>query len=152
MKETKKTAFRAYVVLISIIAGSCLSASCSATELIVNVSGLATPYGNVGCSLFNTETGFPMDNSRAKTEWVVVTGDAVACRFKDVPPGQFALSVGHDINGNRKVDTNFLGIPTEQWGVSNNARPTLRAPRFDEAAFTITSEMPTLSILIKVAK
>jgi uncharacterized protein (DUF2141 family) len=137
---------------ISLAAGSCLSFGSFAGELTVNVTGLVAPYGSVGCSLFSAEAGFPMDNSRAKTEWIPVSGDSVTCRFKDVAPGKFAVSIAHDINGNRKVDTNFLGIPTEQWGVSNNARPSLRAPRFDEAVFSIASETPNHSIDIKVAK
>jgi uncharacterized protein (DUF2141 family) len=137
---------------LSLAAGSCLSFCSLAGELTVNVTGLVAPYGSVGCSLFSAETGFPMDNSRAKTEWVPASGDFVTCRFKDVAPGKFAVSVAHDVNGNRKVDTNFFGIPTEQWGVSNNARPSLRTPRFDEAIFRFAGETPNLSIDITVAK
>lgn len=141
-----------FAMSIALAAGSSLSIPCSAADLTVNVTGLAAPYGSVGCSLFASEAGFPMDSSRAKNEWVPSTGDSATCRFKDVPAGKFAVSVAHDVNGNRKVDTNLFGIPTEQWGVSNNARPSLRAPRFEEAAFTVSSEAGNLSIDIKVAK
>lgn len=149
----KQRMLRARIALcLFLAAGSCMSFGSLAGELTVNVTGLLAPYGSVGCSLFSAEAGFPMDNSRAKTEWISVSGDSVTCRFKDVAPGKFAVSVAHDINGNRKVDTSLFGIPTEQWGVSNNVRPSLRAPRFDEAVFRITSETPNLSIDIKVAK
>lgn len=49
--------------------------------------------------------------------------------------GTYAIALTHDLNGNRRTDTDFLGRPTEDWGVSRGARPLLRAPRFDEAAF-----------------
>lgn len=51
-----------------------------------------------------------------------------------------------------ELTVNVTGLPTEQWGVSNNARPALRAPRFCEAVFSIASETPNFSIDIKVAK
>jgi uncharacterized protein (DUF2141 family) len=47
------------------------------------------------------------------------------------------------------VDANFLGIPTEAWGVSNNVRPALRAPRFEEASFKVASgQSVTLEIRV----
>ncbi len=51
----------------------------------------------------------------------------------DVVPGAYAVAVHHDANSNGKVDANFLGIPREGYGVSNDARPKFRAPRFGEA-------------------
>ncbi len=76
----------------------------------------------------------------------------VTCRYSDVPEGSYAVSIGHDLNGNRRVDANFIGLPTEQWGVSNNARPNLRAPRFDEAMFKLVAGAKEVVIDIKVAK
>ena len=153
MNGSKQASIRSRIALcLSFAAGACLSFASVAAELTVTVTGLVAPYGSVGCSLFSAQTGFPMDNSRAKTVWIPASGDSVTCRFKDVAPGKFAVSVAHDVNKNRKIDTNFFGIPTEQWGVSNNVRPSLRAPRFDEAVFSTASETPNPSVDIKVAK
>jgi len=55
----------------------------------------------------------------------------------DVVPGVYAVAVHHDANSNGKVDANFLGIPKEGYGVSNDPRPRFRAPRFDEARVLI---------------
>ena len=41
--------------------------------------------------------------------------------FKDVPSGEYAISIYHDINSNAKLDTNFLGIPKEDYTCSNGA-------------------------------
>ena len=54
-----------------------------------------------------------------------------------LPPGRYALSVLQDLNGNRKLDTNFLGIPTEPSGSSNDAPARWSAPKFRDAAFTV---------------
>jgi uncharacterized protein (DUF2141 family) len=124
----------------------------SAAELVIRVSGLSEPLGQVGCSLFAGATGFPMDNSSARVLWLPADAKGVTCRFSDVPEGSYAVSIGHDLNGNRRVDTNFIGLPTEQWGVSNNARPSLRAPRFEEAVFKVAADATEVLIDIKVAK
>jgi len=123
-----------------------------AAEVVVRVSGLSEPLGQVGCSLFAGTAGFPMDNTSARNLWLPADARGVTCRFNDVPEGTYAVSVGHDLNGNKRVDTNFIGLPTEQWGVSNNARPPLRAPRFDEASFKVASDAKDVVIDIKVAK
>jgi uncharacterized protein (DUF2141 family) len=135
-------------VALLVTAGS----ASSAAEVVVRISGLNEPLGQVGCSLFAGAAGFPMDNTSARNVWVPAEARGVTCRFNDVPEGTYAVSIGHDLNGNKRVDTNFIGLPTEQWGVSNNARPTLRAPRFDEASFKVAADARDRVIDIKVAK
>ena len=49
--------------------------------------------------------------------------------------GRYAIAAFHDLNGNNKLDTNMLGVPTEPYAFSNNARPKLRAPNWAEASF-----------------
>jgi uncharacterized protein (DUF2141 family) len=123
-----------------------------AADLVVRVSGVAEPLGQIGCSLFAGPDGFPMDNGKARVLWLPADAKGLTCRFTDVAAGRYAVALGHDVNGNRRVDTNFVGMPTEQWGVSRNTRPTLRAPRFDEAVFEIAADAGELVIDIKVAR
>ncbi len=139
---------KSLLVALLVTAGS----ASSAAEVVVRISGLNEPLGQVGCSLFAGAAGFPMDNTSARNVWVPAEARGVTCRFNDVPEGTYAVSIGHDLNGNKRVDTNFIGLPTEQWGVSNNARPTLRAPRFDEASFKVAADARDRVIDIKVAK
>jgi uncharacterized protein (DUF2141 family) len=135
------------VIALALVA----SAHAGAADLVVRVVGLAAPLGSVGCSLFAGEVGFPLDNSRAQVLWQAAQVDGLVCRFTGLAPGRYAVSIGHDRNGNQRVDTNFLGLPTEQWGVSNNVRPNLRALRYDEAVFIIPANAAEWSIEIKVA-
>jgi len=123
----------------------------AAAEVIINVSGIASPDGQIGCSLFKSPVGFPMDSSAARQIWLPASRDGVVCTFSDVPDGRYAASVAHDLNGNKKIDTNFVGIPTEAWGVSGNVRPTLRAPKWDEAVFEVARDK-VVALDIRVAK
>jgi uncharacterized protein (DUF2141 family) len=115
----------------------CLGALSFAAELTVTVSGVTSEKGEIGCALFPGAEGFPMDGSKAARVWLKAKPGSVECKFDNLQPGFFAVAVSHDLNGNRKTDTNFVGMPKEDWGVSNNVRPKLRAPRFEEARFEI---------------
>jgi uncharacterized protein (DUF2141 family) len=139
--------------LALLIAAACaLPVTASAADVVVRITGLSEPLGQVGCSLFAGPPGFPMDSSGARQVWQAADAKGVTCRYTDVPEGTYAVAIGHDLNGNKRVDTNFIGMPTEQWGVSKNARPSLRAPRFDEANFKVAADAKEVVIDIQVAK
>lgn len=54
-----------------------------------------------------------------------------------LPPGEYALSVFQDVNDDGKLARNFIGIPKEPAGLSNNLRPKFGPPRFKDAKFTV---------------
>lgn len=114
-----------------------------AADLVVHVDGLPAAEGEVTCGLFVDAAGFPDDDTRARTETLPANPGGTKCRFAGVAAGRVAIAVSHDRNGNGRLDKNFLGIPREPWGVSNGVRPSLRPPRFAEAAF----EMPAEGVL-----
>jgi uncharacterized protein (DUF2141 family) len=123
----------------------------SASDLVVSVSGVASEKGEIGCALFRSGAGFPMDGSKATRVWIPAKPGTVECRFENVSAGEYALAVSHDLNGNRKTDTNFVGMPKEDWGVSNNVRPRMRAPRFEEARFAV-KEGEVVRLEVKVGR
>ena len=122
-----------------------------ASDLVVTITGATSEKGEIGCALFRGAAGFPMDSVKATGLWIKAKPGSVECKFENLSPGAYALSVSHDLNGNRKTDTNFVGMPTEAWGVSNNARPRFRAPRFDEARFEI-KDGETARLEVRIAR
>lgn len=134
-----------------VLALALLAASASASEVLVRVGGIAASTGEIGCALFRSGPDFPMTVSGARQVWLKADAAGVTCRFDGVPDGTWAVSVAHDLNGNRRIDTNLVGLPTEAWGVSRNVRPTLRAPRFDESAFEVAAGRP-VALEVTVAR
>lgn len=124
-------------LLTSLVAVGASQGQASETSVAVTVTGYDRTDGRIGCALFDAPSGFPMERAVARVRWANPGSGGVECRFEDVPPGTYAVAVSHDLNANGKTDTNFLGMPTEAWGVSNNVRPRLRAPTFAEAAFEV---------------
>ena len=60
----------------------------------------------------------------------------------DIPDGDYAIALFVDTNGNNKIDKNFIGIPKEQYGFSNNVMGRMAAPSFEQAKFEVTG--PTI--------
>ncbi len=55
----------------------------------------------------------------------------------DIPVGTYAVGYYIDANENEKLDTNFLGIPKEEYGFSNNVRGKFGPPSFESASFIL---------------
>ena len=58
--------------------------------------------------------------------------------IKELKPGKYAFKYFHDENNDEKINTNFMGIPKEGYGFSNNAKGTFGPPSFDKMLFEIT--------------
>jgi uncharacterized protein (DUF2141 family) len=52
-------------------------------------------------------------------------------------PGRYGISIYHDANTNRRLDQNFLGLPVEGFGFSNNPATLVGPPSFNSAAFQV---------------
>ena len=58
----------------------------------------------------------------------------------NIPDGKYAIALFIDKNKNKKIDKNFIGIPKEQFGFSNNAMGKLSAPSFQQAMFEVAGD------------
>lgn len=103
----------------------------------MKVVGLRSDLGGVSAALFDNHRGFPTDLKRSvSSRYVEISGRSAVVRFEVPPTGQYAVSVFHDENGNRELDTNFIGIPKEGVGVSNGAKGNFGPPKFRDAKFS----------------
>jgi uncharacterized protein (DUF2141 family) len=115
----------------------------------VDVADLRSDRGHVVCFLYNSDVGFPKDQSVsiAKTKGVI-SGGRSSCDFASVPVGTYAISVYHDENDNGRLDANILGIPKEGVGASNDAKGHFGPPKFKDAKFLVEGNPQTLVIHI----
>ena len=133
-------------LLACAIIGIAATASASAAGRIeAAVSGVSNAQGMVGCALFSSSAGFPLESDKpgVRILRVAPAAGAAICAFDNVPPGTYAIAVVHDTNGNGRADTNFLGMPTEGVGVSNNVMPRMSSPTFDANKFIVVAGQTT---------
>ena len=67
---------------------------------------------------------------------------------EDLPAGDYAVAIYQDLNENKKIDKNMLGIPTEPFGFSNNVRPVVSAPTFKQCKVVIDKSEKSISIIL----
>ncbi len=105
----------------------------------VHLDGFRSNTGKAHCTLFNDSdpAAFPKQGKKAfKDGEAPSTSNAYAeIDFHGIPPGKYALVCYHDENSNGKFDESMLGMPEEGYCFSNNAKPTLSAPDFNQCAF-----------------
>lgn len=118
-------------------------------SITVQISNLKTNAGQVRCALFSTAAGFPKEPSRASARVVgTISGRTAICRFERAPKGRIAITAFHDENNNGKMDLRFGLIPTEGIGWSRNPKVSMRAPRFEEAAFDYAGVASTINVTL----
>jgi uncharacterized protein (DUF2141 family) len=134
-----------------IFAASLLASALSpvgAADLTVTVSGIRNASGSVSTGIFNSESSFAKP-SEALASFRIKTGQgSVGFTAHDLPPGRYAVAAYHDENGNGRLDFDPTGVPTEGYGVSNDARNPSAPPEFAKAAFELRDQNKSVTVNI----
>lgn len=101
--------------------------------LIVNFVGMQSDTGAVYLGLHNKEEEFLKKRFR-DAKAIIKDGKAQA-RFEGIPDGFYSISSFHDVNDNEKLDMNFVGVPKEPYGISNDAIGFMGIPKYKDAKF-----------------
>ena len=108
--------------------------------------GMKSDKGNLYVAIYDKEDSFL--KKPIKGTIVKIVDKKATVTLKDIPAGMYAVSAFHDANDNKKMDTNFLGIPKEPTGMSNNAKGFMGPPKYKDAKFNVTKDL-TLTINVK---
>lgn len=103
----------------------------SANELTIEIQGIADAKGSVYVALYDKADTWMKKAIKAQS--VVATAGKTVIVFKDLPEGDYAFSAFHDVDGDKKMARNAMGMPTEPWGFSKDAMGMFGPPSFDEA-------------------
>ena len=119
----------------------------TAGDLTVEIQGVASDKGNVMVALYKKDDKW-MGRSTAGT-MVAAKKGAVLVSFKDLPDGEYAVSLFVDENSNGKLDANAIGIPIEPFAFSNDASGNFGPPTFEQAKFIVGKDSKSIVINIK---
>jgi uncharacterized protein (DUF2141 family) len=108
--------------------------------LKVIVEGLKSDSGSVQIGLFNTEDSWEDKEEKFKGAIIPIKDKKVEWVLENIPYGEYAVRFYHDENNNNELDGNFIGIPTESYGFSNNAKAIFSMPSYDKAKFVFDSD------------
>ena len=119
------------------------------SPVTVVVSSLVSTTAAVRLYFYNTREGFLKSGKWAFSKSVKPQGKSEFTLPIHLPKGEWAVVITQDLNNNDNIDKNFLGIPTEPYAFSNNVRPTIAAPGFDECKFMVDEPGKVVSIVLK---
>lgn len=126
------------ILALALAALAVTTGSAAAETVTITLTGVQALPGPIKASL-NTREQF----LRAAPAYEAVAESAaggVILTFRNVAPGDYALMVMHDLNGNDRFD-----YGTDGWAFSNSARPMTGPPAFDDHKFTVASAPVTLA-------
>jgi len=123
-------------------------APAAAGTLVVQVANLRSGDGEVHFGLWDSSDGFTR-NDRKLAGGALPANSHQALVFENLPPGRYALAIYHDENGNGKFDRNWVGLPAEGLGFSNDAWINLGPPSFDDAAIEVGDWEETVVVSLR---
>ncbi len=125
-------------ILISLILGLIITQSYAQNTgtLIIEINSFKNDVGQVAISIHNGEKGFPGgEETMVQAKYVTINEGKAFAEFDNLPFGEYGVSAYHDENANEKLDANWIGIPKEGVGASNNAKGKMGPPKYEDAKF-----------------
>lgn len=135
----------AAIAAIWVMAGA---ATAPRSNLRVDIEGLRSQKGMIRVCLTRDKGHFPGCDGDPVAYKMSVSSSTSSLDLHGLVPGQYALLVMHDENGNSRLDS-FAGIPREGVGFSRNPRLRFGPPAFDAVTFQIDSETAHQTVKMK---
>jgi len=125
-------------IFAALLLGSA-AAMADGPNLRVVATNVKSDEGKVYVWVYDKKDDWLSDRYRTQKSVEVAgnrAGDRITIELL-LPAGEYALSVFQDVNDNGKLESNFIGIPREPAGLSNNVRPRFGPPKYKDAVFTV---------------
>jgi uncharacterized protein (DUF2141 family) len=116
-------------------------------SLTVRISGFENNNGECWFALDNSEDVYESEDSVFIGKILPIKNNEVIVEIDSLSYGVYAIRVFHDENSNGELDTNILGIPTEDYGYSNDVSAWFGPPSWERAQFLFNKE----NIIIEVS-
>jgi uncharacterized protein (DUF2141 family) len=110
-----------------------------AATLTLTATGLK-PVGNFVLAVFDNEKSWRSNSGPVATSQVPVASDGPTTVVLTLPPGRYAVMAFHDRNADTKLNTSFVGMPTEVYAFSRDARGVFGAPKWEAASFQLEAD------------
>ena len=117
-------------------------------KLTVVIKGFENETGDCRFALDNSEEVYERDDSVWIGKELPIVNKEVVVTIDSLEFGEYAIRVFHDENKDNIVNTNILGIPTEDYGYSNNASGWFGPPSWEKAKFIFNKTEMTININI----
>lgn len=116
----------------------------------VEIQNIQTAEGSIRIAIYRGEENFLEDGKAVVTKAALVEkAGTLTVSFPNLPYGEYSVAIYHDLNNNNKLNTNLVGIPSEPYGFSNDARSKWGPPKYKDARFSLNQSQQSLVIQLK---
>lgn len=129
-----------YLSLISFVLLS-FTPDTDKSVITVEIDNIKTTTGQVIISAYTSEKEYT-DNPKYfyRFDKKNMQNGKLKCVIKDLQPGKYTFTLLDDSNKNDKMDYNFVGLPKEGYGFSNNLKPSIKgAPNYNDCLVNISN-------------
>ncbi len=112
----------------------------SQNTLTISAKNVASSDGYIAVGVYNNSESFLKEDRVFAGVFEASKKGNTIIKIPNLPNGTYAISIFHDENGNKKLDTNFLGIPKEPCAFSNAKMKTFGPPDFEDCLFEISKD------------
>jgi uncharacterized protein (DUF2141 family) len=131
-----------------LICGGLAALPARAADLEIKVTDVRAQQGSLRVAVIDSAGGWADGGKPVAGTVGKVQGPEQTFHFPDLPPGRYAVMVMHDQNDNGKLDSNFMGMPIEGYGFSNNPA-VMRKPTFEEARFQLEATGGAITVRLR---
>ena len=122
------------------------STQLSAGELCIEIDGIKDLKGTIRTVIVDSKDGFDGGASPVGAFVLPAHSTTMGVCVNGLNEGEYALRIMHDVDGDEELDTNLLGMPSEPWGTSNNAKGSFGPPKWEDARFELGASSLTQNI------
>ena len=117
-----------------------VASQAAADTLTVQIAGVPSDEGKVMVAVLASEAQFKDESAPAAATILPARTGTVTYTVHDLAPGEYGVRAMHDENDNGELDANFVGMPTEPWGFSNDAMGSFGPPGWKDVKFTVDGD------------
>ncbi len=114
--------------------------------LIVILKNLESATAPIYVSVYGVKSKFPSPKGQLKEYKFIPNGKEYSAEITDLKFGTYAVATYQDENSSGEIDKNFIGMPTEGFGFSNNYKPKVKAPAFKDCKFAYSEKSNTITV------
>lgn len=137
------------LIITMIISGLTFESISESGKVIIEVEAIQNSKGTIRLGVYNKKENLWEEAGVIKNVEGKINQNTCTLTVYNLPYGEYAFAMLHDENGNKKMDYNWLGIPEEGFGFSNNPKVSLSAPSFEETKFRLDAPQKVIKMKMK---
>lgn len=116
----------------------------STFKVNIQINKVSSDQGKIYFGLYDSQESFTNRKPLKRTHTEIKNGKAIVV-FENLKPGIYAITCYHDANSNGQMDFELSGIPTEDYGMTNNIM-SFGPPQFVDGKFELINKDLTFEI------